>query len=642
MLMHFAEWPWFGRVVSFMSLCAVAAMAIMQCGCTTSLSDYIHNGFKVGPNYQRPSVPAISDWIDRKDWIDKKDPPVREGDPNLASWWDEFDDPILTDLIHRAFANNLTVRAAAFQILAAREQRAIALGELFPQTQAASLQYLRIQASANGAATGVGAAPGASLAPGAILSPIGTGTTGANGFNPTVGSSVGGGGAAGGGGGRFFSNWATSLNLSWEVDFWGLFRRNLEAADASLDQSIFNRDEVVVILLANVASFYVEIRTLQKRLDLARKNVAETEPYVKLLAQRVKAGTNPEPDYFQLKASLENNKALIPQLEITLRQTNNMLCTVLGIPVRDLLPELGDGTVPDPKEPGKRSVRVPRLKAEEVVVDIPFPFPASISTVPIRLKFDAVLVVGIPGDLLLRRPDVMAAEQQLRIQSAQIGIAEAEMYPHIGLNGSIGLAASDFNKLFHTQSGTGSIGPSLSWNILNYGRLLANVRFQNHQYQQFVANYQNTLLTANQEAENAMIGFLKSQEQFGHLQESTDKARDSLRYYGKVYKAGGLPAGLKDSGVFFNQLFTLNNFLVTQQDAAAQAEGNIALNLILLYKALGGGWQIRFATNGANGSQCAIAADTTLPTRPQFGTPVGQEQASLPLSRDLLAIPQTK
>src|SRR5260370_40875722 len=163
-----------------------------------------------------------------------------------------------------------------------------------------------MQASANGAATGVGGAAGASLAPGAILSPIGTGTTGSNGFNPTVGSGVGGGGA-GGGASRFFSNWATSMNLSWEVDFWGLFRRNLEAADASLDQSIFNRDEAVVILLANVASFYVEIRTLQKRLDLARKNVAETEPDLKLPAQPGKAGTHPPPDYVHLTAYPAHN-----------------------------------------------------------------------------------------------------------------------------------------------------------------------------------------------------------------------------------------------------------------------------------------------------------------------------------------------
>src|SRR5260370_7925764 len=157
----------------------------------------------------------------------------------------------------------------------------------------------------------------------------------------------------------------------------------------------------------------------------------------------------------------------------------------------------------------------------------------------------------------------MAAEQQLRIQSAQIGIAEAEMYPHIGINGSIGLAASDFNKLFHTQSGTGSIGPSLSWNILNYGRLLANVRFQNHQYRQFVANYQNTLLTANQEAENAMIGFLKSQEQYNHLQESTNKAPDNIRYYDKQYKTARMPTTLQNTAAFHNPVLPPHNFQIT-------------------------------------------------------------------------------
>jgi NodT family efflux transporter outer membrane factor (OMF) lipoprotein len=565
---------------------------LLQCGCTTTFSEYVRNGFKVGPNYQQPPAPLP------QDWIDKKDTRVQPGDPNLAAWWDVFDDPTLTDLIQRSYSSNLTVRAAGFQILAAREQRAIALGELFPQTQSASLQYLRVQASANGSAASPSAFAGAGLAPAAVLSPVGIGTgTTTSGLNPNVGSSIGGTGAGGGGAGRFFSNWATSLNLSWEIDFWGLFRRNLEAADASLDQAIANRDEVVVMLLANVATRYVEIRTLQKRLELARENVAVMEPLVKTLLQRYKAG-HPLPDYLQLKASLDNTKALIPQLEISLRQANNQLCILLGIPVRDLLPELGDGTVPDPADAKKRFVRIPRPKSLEVVV-------------------------GIPGNLLLRRPDVIAAEEQLRIQSAQIGIAEAEMYPHIGINGSIGLAASSFNKLFDAQSGTGSIGPSLTWNILNYGRLLANVRFQNHQYQQFVANYQNTVLNANQEAESALIGFLKSQDQNQYLQNSADAARETIEYYLRQKKVEFLPKG-QDTSAFFNQLFTLNNFQVTQQDAAAQAEGNIALNLILLYRALGGGWQIRNSPDGAMNSCPLRVTEPPAPVRPQFGTPAGQ------------------
>src|SRR5262249_14945741 len=154
-------------------------------------------------------------------------------------------------------------------------------------------------------------------------------------------------------------------------------------------------------------------------------------------------------------------------------------CNLLGIPMQDLTPILGDGTVVDPAHPDRREVRIPR-------------------------PVDLAVVVGIPGDVLLQRPDVRAAEQQLRIQSAEIGIAEAEMLPHVGINGSIGLASSHLNRLFESQSGTGTIGPSLTWNILNYGRLLANVRLQNDVYQQYVAEYQQAILNANQDVENAL------------------------------------------------------------------------------------------------------------------------------------------
>jgi NodT family efflux transporter outer membrane factor (OMF) lipoprotein len=358
------------------------------------------------------------------------------------------------------------------------------------------------------------------------------------------------------------------LNLAWELDFWGLFRRNLEAASASLKQSMYNYDEIIVQLLANVATQYVEMRTLQKRLALARQNVRKQQPLVRRLYKQYKFGiATSKPAYFQLKSNLDNTRALIPPLEIALRQANNQLCVLLGMPVRDLLPELGDGMVADSKNPRKRDVHIPR-------------------------PVDETVVVGIPGDVLLRRPDVLAMEQQLRIQSAQIGIAEAEMYPHIGVNGSIGLAANRLSLLLNQQSWIGSIGPSLTWNILNYGRLLANVRFQNNQYRQFVLAYQQTILNANQDAENALVAYLQSLEQSRLLQESANAAVEVTNYYYKEFEAGYLPPAATSLS-FYNQIFTAVNFQVTQQDAAAQAEGNIALNLILLYRALGGGWQIR-------------------------------------------------
>jgi NodT family efflux transporter outer membrane factor (OMF) lipoprotein len=576
-------------------------VALAVTGCTTTLSEWYHNGFKVGPNYHEPPAPLSHDWID------SLDPRVQRGDPNLVTWWDVFNDPILSGLMHRAYASNLTLRAAGFQILQAQQQRAIAIGELFPQSQGLSAQYTRVEASRNaGAAVGLTSTAGGTLAPSSTLSPVPLssttpvaaattstttattpnttattlpgGTTTTTPTSPNVGPSIGAPVPTPGvsaGTNRFFTNIATSLNLSWEIDFWGLFRRNLEAANASLDQSVDNFDEAVVLLLANVATQYVQIRTIQKRIELAEKNVALQEPLVAQYEQRYKAGiANSYPGYYQLLSNLENTKALIPQLRILLRQANDQLCVLLGEPVHDLLPELGDGSVPDPQDPSKRIVRIPKPCDERVVL-------------------------GIPGEMLLERPDVKAAEKQLEIQSAEIGIAVAEMFPHIGINGSLGLAANKFGKLFNTRSWTGNIGPTLTWNILNYGRLLANARLQDFQFQQYVAQYQNTVLTANQDAENALVGYLQSLDQTDHLQSSAGAAVNLSTYLIRQFRAGYLPPGAADTSVFINQIFTAINFQVTQQDAAAQAEGNIALNLILLYRALGGGWQIRLQDGSA-------------------------------------------
>jgi NodT family efflux transporter outer membrane factor (OMF) lipoprotein len=579
---------------------AAAGTALLPCGCTT-ISEYFHNGFKVGPNYQSPPVPLTPAWIDQNH------PQLRPGNPYIESWWDVFGDPILTGLIQRSYLRNLSLRAAAFQILEARAQRAIAVSELLPQSQSYNLQYTHGEVSANGGnAAAAGAAFGASLAP----------STSLNGVNPTIGSSIGGSlGGANAANGRFFDNVATSFNLSWEIDFWGLFRRNLEAADASLDQSIDNYDQALVLLLANVATQYVEIRTLQRRLELARNNVALQEPLVREAYQQYKVGAaNSIATYHQLNSNLENTKALIPQLEILLRQANNQLCTLLGIPMRDLLPELGDGTIPDPADPTKRIVRIPRPTQDSVVV-------------------------GIPGELLLRRPDVRAAEDQVRAQSAEIGIAEAEMLPHMGINGSIGLAASNLSKLFNSRSQTATIGPSLTWNILNYGRLLANVRFQNALYQQLVATYQNTILTANQDAENALVAYLRSLDQSAHLAKSADSAAKLTDYLLGLRKEGALPAGAATLALI-NQFFTAINFQVTQQDAAAQVEGNIALNLILLYRALGGGWQIRLADGGPSACADMGPDDFSLPvTAPQLPPPSELLPEPLP-EAELLPLPK--
>lgn len=583
--------------------CLAAGAAFWGLSGCTSLPEYIHNGFKVGPNYKDPGAPLP------EKWMDEKEPLVHTGNPNLASWWDVFEDPVLNDLIKRVHLENLTVRAAGAQIKQADELRKIALSELLPQAQTASVNYSRNMASLNnGALVGGGAAYGVGLNPAPFLSPVtpplaplnavaviaggnGTGAT-------TTGFSAGGPGTAGGGGvggvggaNRFFSNVSTAGSLSWELDFWGLFRRNLEAANAGLDQSILNYDELVVIMLANLATQYVEIRTLQRRLELARKNVAMQEPLVKAYKDRADKGmANAPPGYFQLKSNLDNTKALIPPLEISLRQANNQLCELLGQPMQDLLPTLGVPLEPDVNMPSKRRIRIPHPVREDVVV-------------------------GIPADILLKRPDVLAAERQLRIQCAQIGIAEAQLYPHIGINGTIGVAASNLPSLFSPNSWAGGIGPSLTWNILQYGRILANVRAQDYQFQQYVLTYQNAVLNANQDVENSIVAYIKTIDQAKYLRDSADAAVALTKYLYTQFEKGYLPTGIVDTSAFVTQVWTAVNFQVTQEDLAAQAEGNIALQLILLYRAMGGGWQIRFnQDNNGNNPACVPPAVPFPPT----------------------------
>jgi outer membrane protein TolC len=188
------------------------------------------------------------------------------------------------------------------------------------------------------------------------------------------------------------------------------------------------------------------------------------------------------------------------------------------------------------------------------------------------------------------------------------------MYPHTGINGSIGLAADRLPKLFDPRSEVGTIGPSLTWNIFNYGRLLANLRGQNYTYQQIVATYQQAILNANQDAENALVAYLQTIQQASDLKNSADAAEKATNYLLLPQKAGALP-GLPGGTTlaFYNQLFTLINFQVTQQDAAAQAEGNIALNLILLYRAMGGGWQIRLTDGACAANVAAVAGEQPLP-----------------------------
>jgi NodT family efflux transporter outer membrane factor (OMF) lipoprotein len=266
---------------------------------------------------------------------------------------------------------------------------------------------------------------------------------------------------------------------------------------------------------------------------------------LKIVEARFRNGTVTKLDVAQARSTLEQTQATIPELAISLRQYNNQLCILLGIPPEELRARLGAGPIP---------------------------------TAPVEVA------VGIPADLLRRRPDVRRAERQAASQSAQIGVAEAEFYPHIAINGTWEYSAEFFKDLWTSKALSGNVGPTFTWNILNYGRILNNVRLQEAKFQELVASYQNTVLSAAQDVENGLVTFLQAQQRTQSQAVSVKAAEEAVQIALAQYKAGTID---------FTRVTQLETTLVTQQDTLAQAQGEIVTGLIQVYKALGGGWQIR-------------------------------------------------
>jgi NodT family efflux transporter outer membrane factor (OMF) lipoprotein len=525
-----------GRVCSHFSMVgfAILVMALSCFGCTT-FGEYIHNGFKVGPNYHKPPAPVAPDWIDASDQR------LRRGPDDLSGWWKVFNDPVLDNLICTAYHQNLTLRQAGFRVLEARAVLGISVGNFFPQLQNMTGSYEREAIS-----------------------------------NETAGRSISSAGK------RFFSQWNYGFNLAWELDFWGRFRRAIESNSDALDASVEGYDDVLVTLLSDVATAYVQMRTLEKRIAYAKKNAA-IQRVTYQIAKDKKDIFATGLDIDQAFSTLRQTEALIPGLEITLRQTTDQLCILLGIPPEELRTRLG---------------------------------PRDIPTAP------PDVVVGIPADLLRRRPDVREAERLAAAQSAQIGIAESDFYPHCSIVGTIDYQAERFKNLFNSQAFSGAISPGFQWDILNYGRFFFNVRLQNARFQELVAAYQQTVLTANQEVEDGLVSFLKAQEQTRLQKEAADAGESAVKAIHDLWK-GGL---LTD----YTRVAQLEQNQVALDDTLAQDEGEIALGLIQVYKALGGGWQIR----------CTGCTEPDL--LPQWTSPAPEPGEKLPTPRpdELLPAPR--
>jgi NodT family efflux transporter outer membrane factor (OMF) lipoprotein len=256
-------------------------------------------------------------------------------------------------------------------------------------------------------------------------------------------------------------------------------------------------------------------------------------------------------DVEQAKTTLNNTLASIPTLEAQLRQAKNALSILLGLPPSNLADILADAS------------------------EIPEPPPQ--------------VVLGIPADLLRRRPDIRSAEYQATAQSAQIGVAKADLYPAFSLTGTFGFLSSDvgnfkLSDMFQWKSRTVQAGPSFQWNIFNYGRIKNNVRVQDARFEQLLVAYQNAVLKAQQEAEDNLVAFLRAQERAEFLAKSATAAKRSLDLAVLQYREG-----VKD----FTTVLTAQQALLNEQDNLATTLGNISSNLVGVYRALGGGWEIR-------------------------------------------------
>ncbi len=351
---------------------------------------------------------------------------------------------------------------------------------------------------------------------------------------------------------RYYTTYDIGLDAAWEMDVWGKFRRAVQTGVASLEASIADYDDILVSLTSEVASTFIRLRTSEERLAVARQNVVIQKRSLEIADVRFKAGAVTELDVTQAKALLRSTESTIPGFETDVRQAKNALAILLG------------------KLPGE--------------IDAMLGGPGLIPEVP------AEVAVGIPTELLRRRPDIRFAERRLAAQSAQIGFAKADLFPHFSLFGTLGFQTSDytdgsqFSDLLDQDSFTYNAGAGFNWDIFNYGRITNQVRVEDARFQELAVNYEDTVLRAAQEVEDAMVGFLQSQNAVFFLADAVKASKRSVDLSLIQYREG-----LVD----YQRVLDTQRDLTTQQDNLVFTAGSVGLNLVSMYRALGGGWEIR-------------------------------------------------
>jgi NodT family efflux transporter outer membrane factor (OMF) lipoprotein len=491
--------------------------------------------------------------------------PDTEADPDLLRrWWTAFHDPTLDSLIDRALRNNRDLKVAVSRVREARAEREIAAGALLPEIDATA-GYNRSRGSKNvvipfSALTGASGAPSSAAgtgqpkgaAAGRTLHAEDTGTAGTGspaGVSSTPSPSAPPGGpnspfGEGGLPGVTTNLFQAGFDAVWEIDVFGGTRRTLEAADAQASAAKEGERGVRVTLLAEVASTYLQLRADQAREAIARRNLESERQTWKIADDKFKEGLGDEVQVEQQAAQLLLTEATLPPLMAAERLAQHALAFLLGEDPTALAGELST-----PQSPPELPPEVP---------------------------------VGVPSDLLRRRPDIRQAERNLATATADVGVATAQLFPQFSLTGSLGLDSSDLKHLPEWGSRYYSIAPGIRWPLLDWARLHAAIRAANEEQNQAVLAYQTAVAQALKDVEDALVQYESERDRHAALAQAVDAARRARAVAAQIYTQG-----------LADQLATLEaeQAQLQGEDTLAQSDAALRMDLIGLYKALGGGWE---------------------------------------------------
>ena len=438
----------------------------------------------------------------------------------VSAWWQLFSDPVLDELIKRGASQNLSIEAAGLRIVQARAALGISDALVFPQQQ-------QVNANAGAAYRNE----------------------------------------------DWYKSANATLDVGWEMDIWGKYARGIESSEAKLYATIASYRDVMVTISAEIARNYINYRTAQERIFLSQQNIAIQQRVVEMTQVQFDAGNVSELDVQQAMTQLYATQSSLPELTIARLQARNAIALLLGTIPEEIAPLLAqprERTAP-PFEQQLNSTRRPTVAAEDY---------NNYSVIPTA----PALEPSIPPRLVLRRPDLQVAELQTRAQSARIGLTEADLYPQFFLFGSVGLSETvrSSDSFDASNAVTASIGPGLSWNILQYDRIKNRVRIEDALFQESLSNYNQSVLLAVREVSNALEAY--------HF--TVNKSRYDLAAVQASIRAFNISANQYNNGlVSYQRLLSTVEKMTVREDVYAQTRGRIANQVVALYKALGGGWE---------------------------------------------------